>query len=171
MPWTLRKQFWRRLLVNFIKKLMFSSSSSQTCYKKKHSSQKKYVRLKVYFAHEACSPVNPPEFFSHIPKKLRKQTFHEKIIKCSKVGCEQVKYSFDEPLGNFFTKTPENVIFRFIRKTTFSLNCCRQHVRYNFNGLWISFHRKFNFSAHESKKMEDSNKFPKTFSPRLQLDT
>ena len=96
ITWTLRKQFWVRLPVIFIKELMFFSSNSQTSYKKKHSFQKKYVRLKASFAHEACSPVNPPpqlfshglKVFAHIPKNFQIQFFHRIIIKCSKVGCE-----------------------------------------------------------------------------------
>ena len=61
MPWTLRKQFWWRLPVNFIKKLVFFSSNSQNCYKKKHSFPKKVRETKSSFAHDACSSVNTSE--------------------------------------------------------------------------------------------------------------
>ena len=123
MPWTLRKQFGRRLPVNFIKKLTFFSSNSQTCYKKKHSSQKKYVRIKASFAHEACSPVNPPEFFSHSLKvflphseEIKKTHFSSKIYQMLKGWLWTSEIQFWRASRKFFYQNPGKCNFSIFSK-------------------------------------------------------
>ena len=105
-------------------------------------------------------------FFAHSPKNLWIQNFYQKFIKCSKVGCEQVKNSFDEPLEEILTESPKNVVFRFSRELYFFSKCCRPCLRYIFDGLWKIFHRKFKFFC-PGKKMKDTNKIPKHFSPKV----
>ena len=131
------------------------------------------MRLEASFAHEVCFSVNPSVFFPRsecfsptVRRIYEYKIFIKKFIKCSKVGCEQVKNSSDEPLEKILTESPKIVIFRFSRELYFFSKCCRPCLRYIFDGLWKSFHRKFKYFC-RGKKMKDTNKIPKHFSPKV----
>ena len=172
MSWTLTKEFWRRLPVISIQKLMFFSSNSHSSFKKKHSFQKKYVRLKASFALEACSPVNLLELFFPHSEEIKKTNFSSKNYQLLKGWLWTSEIQFWRASRKFFYQNPGKCNCSIYSKNNVFLELLPSTRKIQFQRTVDKFSSKVqNFLPMNQKKVEDSNKFPKTFSPRLQLDT